>query len=71
MAANGDVASVLLFGSFGVYALFDMWSAHRRGQRPSDEKQPLLKDLTVVAVGVILYVLLLRMHGLLFGAPLV
>jgi len=30
---NGDLGSVLLFGSFGLYSLFSMWSLNRRGAK--------------------------------------
>ena len=31
LLANGDLGSIILFGSFLAYSLFDMWSANRRG----------------------------------------
>lgn len=71
LLANGDRASVLLFGSFGIYALFEMWSANRRGQHPSKDKQSVLKDITVVVLGLIVYAIVFRFHGTFFGMPLI
>ena len=39
LLANGDLASLILFGGFGVFAVFDMWSANRRGAKKSDKKK--------------------------------
>ncbi|TDJ32223.1 MAG: NnrU family protein [Gammaproteobacteria bacterium] len=71
LLANGDKASLLLFGSFAIYALYDMWSANRRGQRPSKEKYPFAKDITIVVLALIIYAILFRFHGTFFGAPLI
>jgi len=71
LLTNGDMASLLLFGSFGVYALYDIWSATRRGQGPSKEKYPFAKDITVAALGLIIYGILFYFHGTFFGMPLI
>jgi uncharacterized membrane protein len=67
--ANGDSRSMLLFGSFVVWALFDMWSANRRGETFKERPVPLRYEAVVVAVGVIAYLLFARFHGALFGVP--
>jgi uncharacterized membrane protein len=69
LLANGDRASLLLFGSFGLYALFDIWSANRRGAAPSGEKLPASRDLRVIAAGLVAYAVLLFLHPYLFGVP--
>ncbi len=69
LLANGDVASVLLFGSFVLYAIFDIVSANRRGASRATESVPFRRDILVVAAGVGIYLVLLGLHQSLFGVP--
>ena len=69
LVTNGDLASLILFGSFGAFSLFDMWSANRRGAKLSSKVVPYWRDLLVVAVGAIVSIGLLYSHGVLFGMP--
>ncbi len=69
LLANGDLASLILFGSFGIYSLFDMWSANRRGAEKSTEIYPISKDLKVIGMGVVVYVGLLLAHPYIIGVP--
>jgi uncharacterized membrane protein len=71
LLSNGDLASLILFGSFGAFSLFDMWSANRRGAELSSQALPYWRDLLVVVVGAIVYVAFLKSHAWLFGVPLV
>lgn len=70
LLANGDLASVILFAGFAVYALFDMWSANRRGTQRSTAVMPLSADVLTVSAGLIGYAVVLYFHGAIFGAPL-
>lgn len=67
LAANGDLASILLFGGFAVYAPFAMWSANRRGAKLADRPQPPGRDAMVVVAGLVAYAALLVLHPVLFG----
>lgn len=67
LLTNGDLASVVLFGSFAVYAFFDMWSANRRGAAVSETRYPLWRDGVLLAVGLMAYLALVRLHPVLFG----
>lgn len=67
LASNGDLASLILFGSFGAFALFDMWSANRRGAAPSKTAYPITRDIVVVAIGLLAYGVVLFLHPYLFG----
>jgi uncharacterized membrane protein len=67
--ANGDLRSLLLFGSFGVWALFDMWSANRRGATLREQPVALRYEGMVVVTGIAAYLLFARFHGALFGVP--
>jgi uncharacterized membrane protein len=69
LVANGDGRSLLLFGTFGAWALFDMWSANRRGAALRDQPLRLRYELAVIAAGIAAYALLARFHGSLFGVP--
>jgi hypothetical protein len=71
LLANGDVAALILFGSFGAFSLFDVWSANRRGAELSSKIVPYWRDVLVIVVGVIVYVGFLHSHERLFGVPVV
>jgi uncharacterized membrane protein len=70
LLANGDLAGLLLFGGFGAYALYAMWSQTRRGARPSSTRRPIAGDVAAIATGLIAYALLLKFHANLFGVPI-
>jgi len=74
LLVNGDLASVLLFGSFLAYAGYDIVSANQRAAvGPLGRVQGgLVQDFVAIAVGVALYALLLFWgHKILTGIPLV
>lgn len=71
LASNGDLASLILFGGLGVFSLFDMWSANRRGAAPSKVAYPITRDIVVVAVGVLAYAAFLFLHPYLFGVRII
>ncbi len=67
LLSNGDLASILLFGSFGAYSVFSMWSLNRRGARQSTETYSLAWDALVILIGVIAYIAVIYLHTYLFG----
>lgn len=67
LLANGDLASVVLFGSLAVYSLLAMLSLNRRGAKLQEERVPLRKDVVVVVAGLSVYVLFVFLHPYLFG----
>ncbi len=69
LLANGDLASLLLFGSFAVYSLFDIWSANRRSEQSSQPRYTVKKDLIVVAAGLVAYAVFAFLHPYLFRMP--
>jgi len=74
LLVNGDLASVLLFGSFFVYAGYDILSANQRAAvGPLGKAQGgLVQDVIAIVVGVALYALLLFWgHRIITGIPLV
>ena len=70
LLANGDQASILLFGSFFIYALISMISAEMRLKYLGDGSASLKFDAIAVISGILLYALVLSAHGLLFGVSI-
>lgn len=67
LLTNGDVAGLLLFGSFGLYAVYAMRSQTLRGARPAQTHRAIGGDIAAIAAGLIAYALLLKFHANLFG----
>lgn len=72
LIANGDLGSVILFGSILAWAVFDRIALKRR----TDPGAPLVpqggwpSDLVAVVVGTVIYVaLVLLFHPIVLGAP--
>jgi uncharacterized membrane protein len=73
LIANGDLASVILFGSFLAYAVFDRIVLKRRaatGLVTVADTGPARNDVIAVIGGLVLYaVFLVWLHPLLIGVP--
>jgi uncharacterized membrane protein len=67
---NGDLASIILFGSFGLYSLFEMWSLNARGALKSDVAIPYTRDIALIVTGLVVYIGIIGLHPLLFGVRL-
>jgi uncharacterized membrane protein len=67
--ANGDLASVLLFGSFVLWSLIKVISLVKANQRPPTNAS-IIWDVTAVIVGFLVYAIVLIYHGQLFGIGL-
>lgn len=72
MLVNGDVVSLILFGSFVAYSVVAIKLANRREQNNSSEqdvqeKLPVVKDAIVIGIGMLGFLLLLWLHEILFG----
>jgi uncharacterized membrane protein len=67
LLSNGDLASLILFGGFAAFALFDMVSANRRGAELSQTAVAWPRDLIPIALGLAAYALFLYYHQTLFG----
>jgi len=68
--ANGDLASVLLFGSFVVYSLLDIALANAQGRVASVEVTPVHDAIAVVG-GIVLYGVFLFLHPYVIGVPVI
>ncbi len=72
LLSNGDLRSVVLFGSFAAFAVLDFVSVEARGKRPSTDKPPrLAMDGAALVAGLVAAVLLTVFHGALFGVPVI
>ena len=70
LLANGELNSIILFGSFLVYALIDRMAVLGR---PEPLKKPtIIGDLYAVIVGVVVYYLFIKhLHELIIGVPII
>lgn len=64
---RGDLASLVLFGGFGLYALFAIGSAERHGKVPPPDPRPLWRDGLAVAIGLAVFAGVAHLHEWLFG----
>ena len=75
LLANGDLASVLLFGGFFLWAVLDRFSIKKRdplaAQGPAAGGEPgRYSDVWVILIGLVLYGLFVwKLHALLIGVP--
>ena len=70
LAANGDLRSLLLFGSLAGFSVAAAASAVARGKRPPAGKPPrLAMDAAALASGLAAAALFAYFHAALFGAP--
>ena len=69
LLANGDLASILLFGLFGAYSIIDLISVNRRAAAETPARQPLTKDALVLVIGFAAFLLVRYFHEALFGVP--
>ncbi len=71
LLVNGDVASILLFGSFAAFSVVDMVLANARGDAPVYVLKPV-HDLMAIVGGALVYlVFLLFAHSFLFGVQII
>lgn len=71
LLSNGDLASIILFGSIGVYSVGALLSANQRGAQPSTEIVSAYRETVAIGFGVIVYLAMLYLHPYLFGPKLV
>ncbi|MEN8722153.1 MAG: NnrU family protein [Alphaproteobacteria bacterium] len=69
LIANGDTMSVMIFASFGIYALVDMLATKKA--KGATEKYSFGRDVAVVAIGLGLFVVAMMFHQYLSGMPLI
>ena len=67
LVANGDLASLLLFGSFGIFSIVDIISVRTRSTIAVPAKKPLYFDGLVIATGLVAFWAVRYFHASLFG----
>lgn len=67
---NGDLASIILFGSFLGFAVIAMISANRRQEWQKTKQQSVAMDVLVIVVGGAIYAAVGMHHLELFGVPI-
>jgi len=68
LAANGEDRSVILFGGFALWSVLAIVGANRRDkdwQKP--DKQPIIKDVITVVIGLVVYALAVYFHEAVIG----
>ncbi len=65
--ANGEVRSLILFGTFLLWAILEMVLINKREDWLKPEALPLKAEIAVVIKGVIIYLVFLFAHPYLFG----
>ena len=68
--ANGDLASMILFGSFAVWGGLKFATLYHTTPLLKPELKWLWRDLLAVILGSIIYVMVYVSHGQLFGVGL-
>ena len=69
LLANGDLASLLLFGAMGLFGVIHIVSANMRGASVQTMPVSAASDLKILAIAVVSYVLLAFAHPYLFRVP--
>lgn len=68
LLANGDLASIVLFGSFLAWAIWDRIALKRRGDLGTSVAGPITNDIAAVVSALVLYGLFVwKAHEFLFG----
>jgi len=67
LVSNGDLASILLFGSFGIFSIADIISANKRATPAAPGKKPAWLDSLVIVTGLVAFWLVRYYHESIFG----
>lgn len=70
LLVNGDLASLILFGGFGLFTAVSIISANMRGASISSTAVPVRNDVILVVLGLLVYGAIAYFHGSLFGVAL-
>ncbi len=70
--ANGDLASIILFGSFFTFSLFAMYSANKRGAVKQEKRYPYKRDVVAIFAGLVGYGIFVKyLHPYLIGVAII
>lgn len=71
LLANGDLASIILFGTIGAYSIVAILSANSRGAKVSTTPVSPGKEAVAIGLGFFVYVVFLYLHPILFGVAVI
>jgi uncharacterized membrane protein len=71
LAANGDIGSTLLFGSFLVYTPIAAIAAEMQGRVKRPENPAIRQDIIAIVAGIVMYAVIMHLHEWLFGVAIV
>lgn len=71
LIANGDLASVILFGAFGAFAIASMTIISATETASSPPERPRINDLLLIVVALVGYGATIWAHGEVFGVYVV
>lgn len=74
LCSNGDAASIILFGGFGLFAIVSIIASTMKAkatENDTDSKMTLnwSKDIVVVTLGAVIFASILYFHMSIFGKP--
>ena len=67
---NGDLSSILLFGTFAIWSLMKLLTLRHQSVQSNPSLNWLRRDLTAVVCGLTIYLTIYICHGYLFGVGL-
>ena len=68
LLTNGDIRSLLLFGSLAIWSILEMFFINKReGTWQKPGSVPLIKDVITIVVAILVFSGLAYFHGSLFG----
>jgi uncharacterized membrane protein len=71
LLVNGDLASLILFGSFLSWAVINRIAVKKRGDQGSTEVGPITNDSIAIVCAILLYALFVwKLHFWLIGLPI-
>lgn len=70
LIANGDLRSIILFGSFGLYALIDIFFSKKVLTTNIEAKYTLSKDIMVIIIGLVAYLIIVYYHQFIAGVTI-
>ena len=70
LIANGDLRSIILFGSFGTYALIDIFFSKKVLTTNIEVKYTLSKDIMVIIIGLVAYLIIVYYHQFIAGVSI-
>jgi uncharacterized membrane protein len=70
LIANGDLRSIMLFGSFGIYALIDIIFSKKILMIKDTENFTLTKVIIVVIIGLVAYTIIVHFHQYIAGVEI-